>query len=161
MRLLLLFLVLVGCGQAPQDPPPRLVPLWVDEQLQSVVARILGEAETAEVSQGFMFSVRSISVVPAYEDLPNVLGQCTVGQFDRFITIREDIVARPVVLELVMRHEMGHCVWDQPHDDSSLGVMNSSLGGGHLFRDGEEKLRIRPELITGHWNSIANGGFGQ
>lgn|SRR5574343_933169 len=151
---------LVACCGREEIPERRQIN--IDPRLRELTSRILREAEEQGVGQGHMPELRSILVVSSYED-PIVLGQCEYRAGERRITVREDVVTGDVFpgtdlgfLELVLRHEMGHCAWNLPHDNSHLAVMNAAIGMPHLVRTKQDpsKFEVRPELVADQWQTI-------
>jgi hypothetical protein len=103
------------------EPPPP----GIDLQLQSLVGDFYGDARRMGLRPGNEVSSIRVGVTSKQE----WIGECltwttqdgTITQHT--ITISPDIVYEPLVLKLVLYHEMGHCVYDMPHSRHPGSIM--------------------------------------
>ncbi len=70
-----------------------------------------------------------------------ILGLCTFDPRGRVITLRYDLMFNLAQRNLILVHEMGHCVYNQGHYDEDIDIMNT------FSDDEQEKINHWPKYF--------------
>jgi hypothetical protein len=110
-------MIITGCGREPA----------INADMKSAVDRYLRDAP----NQGHYDELTSVD----YGSLPDgQLGKCNVitsiggAVTSRNIRIQRDSQRDPILLDVLVAHELGHCLHDKIHDDMRVPMlMNTKL----------------------------------
>lgn len=118
--------IAMTCKQMNEPEPNH----YIDPRLQSYYDSFLKDAEKAGLKPGHDIAVLDIGSIDEKEMGPNVIGACWKkalwhhGMVHRVYIIRIiDEFSPEAVMKGLIYHELGHCVYDLPHDKDIRELM--------------------------------------
>jgi hypothetical protein len=153
----LISLLLVGCGRSGINS--NVGPNDIDPAFQPMYEQFIADANKAGIplQDGQSTTIKFFDS-SQMDNLGEVIGECDdIGWGGSNILIDSDFwkLSPPAIQQILLYHELGHCILDEIHVTNPMAIMNALINNPEEYYTSTIDMEI---MVSGLFQEVGDGG---